>query len=98
MKWIGFIPVVIIAISLTFQHRLNNSVFKYYIEKLGYSDQKSKRVNEAVTAIRVVKFNVWEHVILKAIEKIRNLEVKACIKFFNIRAFSDAAQFTQPMI
>lgn len=74
MSWVGLFMPILIIIMIACQGKVALIFMKTFSAKFGIADKRSKKVNEAVTGIKVIKFNAWEDVIRNTILQIRKAE------------------------
>ena len=64
----------------------------------GYTDQRLKLINQALTGVRLMKINGWEWTIVGIIEKVRKLEIKSLLKTNYLRAINEAIFFSSTVL
>ena len=72
INWVGVLVPVILFLAVFLNVSLTaKRMVRYTLEKMTLADKRTKKVNEAIVGIKVIKFNAWELVIQKMIDKYR---------------------------
>jgi len=69
-----------------------------FITKFGFADKRNRKMSEAVTGIKVIKFNAWEEVMKKLINTIRQPESELIYKILNSSGWTRVITLVTPAI
>jgi len=54
---------------------ISNEFRKMFITKFGFADKRNRKMSEAVTGIKVIKFNAWEEVMKKLMKRMIQVSI-----------------------
>lgn len=88
LSWFALIGLALLIIFIPIQNKIFSKMSKYRQLATKYSDERIKKMQEAIYGIRVIKFYCWEESILENLVAIRHLELKAVTKIIFVKAFT----------
>jgi ABC-type multidrug transport system fused ATPase/permease subunit len=74
ISWVGALVPVVLLIVLILNIWISLKSVTLMRMKLGAADKRTKKVNEAIVGVKVIKFNAWELIIEKIIIAFRKIE------------------------
>lgn len=86
--WYALIGLVLLIAFIPIQNKIFSKMSKYRQLATKHSDERIKKMQEAIYGIRVIKFYCWEESILDNLVSIRRLELKAVTKIIFVKAFT----------
>lgn len=89
-----FITLILIPINF----KLVTLMGKFQKKALGITDKRIQKLNEALQAIRIIKFFSWENNFFKEIDKVREEEIQMYLKKSYVWALSSFFWFVTPTI
>lgn len=88
LGWFALIGLGLLIVFIPIQNKIFAKMSKYRALATKYSDERIKKMQEAIYGIRVIKFYCWEESILDTLVAIRHLELKAVTKIIFVKAFT----------
>ena len=88
LGWYALIGLALLIIFIPIQNKIFSKMSKYRQLATKYSDERIKKMQEAIYGIRVIKFYCWEESILDNLVAIRHLELNAVTKIIFVKAFT----------
>lgn len=88
LGWFALIGLGLLIVFIPIQNKIFAKMSKYRQLATKYSDERIKKMQEAVYGIRVIKFYCWEESILDTLVAIRHLELNAVTKIIFVKAFT----------
>lgn len=88
LGWYALIGLALLIVFIPIQNLIFSKMSKYRQLATKYSDERIKKMQEAIYGIRVIKFYCWEESILENLVAIRNLELKAVTRIIFVKAFT----------
>lgn len=88
LGWFALIGLGLLIVFIPIQNKIFARMSKYRSLATKYSDERIKKMQEAIHGIRVIKFYCWEESILDTLVAIRHLELKAVTKIIFVKAFT----------
>lgn len=89
ISWVGAVVPVVLMIVLFVNIWVGLGNIPLIRAKMGAADKRTKKVNEAIVGVKVIKFNAWEFIIEKIINQYRKIESKIIVGMFTIRGFTE---------
>jgi ABC-type multidrug transport system fused ATPase/permease subunit len=74
ISWVGALVPAVLIIVLVVNVSISLKTVTLMRQKLGAADKRTKKVNEAIVGVKVIKFNAWELIIEKIIIAFRKIE------------------------
>lgn len=88
LGWYALIGLALLIVFIPVQNKIFAKMSKYRQLATKYSDERIKKMQEAIYGIRVIKFYCWEESILDNLVAIRHLELSAVTKIIFVKAFT----------
>ncbi|KAI9197380.1 P-loop containing nucleoside triphosphate hydrolase protein [Polychytrium aggregatum] len=88
LGWSALAGVGVMILSMPLTSFVTTSLNTYYDKMLAMSDKRNTRTQEALQAIRIIKFFAWEPQFLNRITEARNLELQEWIRYFTYNGLS----------
>ena len=88
LGWYALIGISLLIIFIPIQNKIFSRMSKYRQLATKYSDERIKKMQEAIYGIRVIKFYCWEDSVLENLVAIRHLELSAVTKIIFVKAFT----------
>lgn len=88
LGWYALIGLALLIVFIPIQNKIFSKMSKYRQLATKYSDERIKKMQEAIYGIRVIKFYCWEESILDNLVAIRHLELSAVTKIIFVKAFT----------
>lgn len=88
LGWYALIGLALLIVFIPIQNVIFAKMSKYRQLATKYSDERIKKMQEAIYGIRVIKFYCWEESVLENLVAIRNLELRAVTKIIFVKAFT----------
>jgi ABC-type bacteriocin/lantibiotic exporter with double-glycine peptidase domain len=82
LNWIGLIAPILIVTLIFIQNKVNSRFQIFVKRKLKLAEVRSKKIDELVNGIKLVKFRAWEVLIYDQLDKIRKDETALSFKIF----------------
>jgi ABC-type bacteriocin/lantibiotic exporter with double-glycine peptidase domain len=79
ISWVGALVPAVLLIVLIINVSISLKTVTLMRQKLGAADKRTKKVNEAIVGVKVIKFNAWELIIEKIIIAFRGIEKRIII-------------------
>lgn len=88
LGWYAFVGLTLLIAFMPLQNKIFKSMSKYRQLATKHSDERIKKMQEAIYGIRVIKFYCWEESILESLVNIRKLELSAVTKIILVKTFT----------
>lgn len=88
LGWFALIGLALLIVFIPIQNKIFAKMSKYRQLATKYSDERVKKMQEAIYGIRVIKFYCWEDSILNNLVAIRQLELNAVTKIIFVKAYT----------
>lgn len=85
LGWYAFVGLAFLISFMPLQNKIFKSMSKYRQLATKHSDERIKKMQEAIYGIRVIKFYCWEESILEALVNIRKMELSAVTKIILVK-------------
>jgi ATP-binding cassette subfamily C (CFTR/MRP) protein 1 len=85
LGWYAFVGLAFLIAFMPLQNKIFKSMSKYRQLATKHSDERIKKMQEALYGIRVIKFYCWEESILETLVSIRKLELSAVTKIILVK-------------
>ena len=85
LGWFAFVGLAFLIAFMPLQNKIFKSMSKYRQLATKHSDERIKKMQEAIYGIRVIKFYCWEESILETLVNIRKLELSAVTKIILVK-------------
>ncbi|CAJ0935675.1 unnamed protein product, partial [Mesorhabditis belari] len=94
--WAALMGVIIMALVIPVNFWVSFKCREWQVEQLRLKDQRIKMTNEVLNGIKVVKLYAWEPAMEKAIDKIREKEMKLVQRASTLQNTCDIFNVSQP--
>lgn len=88
LGWYAFIGLALLIVFIPIQNKIFSRMSKYRQLATKYSDERIKKMQEAIYGIRVIKFYCWEDSVLSDLVAIRHEELNSVTKIIFVKAFT----------
>lgn len=95
---VSLTTVAVFAVCLLIQTFLDKKFANTNLKRMEVSDKRSRKINEIIGGIKIVKFNAWEKVMNNIIKKFRMKEGDLIFTSFNLYNFSQAVTALIPTV
>ena len=85
LSWAGILAPIIMFIFVLMQAIVSKGLIQLFMQKMFVADKKTKKVNECVVGVKMIKFNAWENIMYRIIEKLRREQDYTIIIAINIK-------------
>lgn len=98
LKWIGIlVPLLLVGLA-SVQSYLSRTMFKHYGTKKQLGDKRGKLLDEILQGIKMIKFEAWENLVAKKLDKLRLEEKNASFFIFLFGGLSETVSSVIPLI
>ena len=88
LGWYAFVGLALLIAFIPIQNKIFSRMSNYRQLATKYSDERIKKMQEAIYGIRVIKFYCWEESILADLVSIRHKELNSVTKIIFVKAFT----------
>ncbi len=98
LGWYAFVGLAFLIAFMPLQNKIFKSMSKYRKLATKHSDERIKKMQEAIYGIRVIKFYCWEESILESLVNIRKLELSAVTKIILVKTLTSTITAAIPTL